>query len=399
MFRKLKKEIELTGNFFRKEMNAIRKDGGALLILFGALIIYPLVYSIAYQNEKVRDLETVIVDQDKSSTSRRLCQYIDQTEEINVVGEVNSIDEAHKMFDKGQIFGILLIPESFESDLFAGRQSDVSVYADGSYFLLYRQMISGSTKAIGTFAAGIEVKKMMMSGIPYEQALKARNPVAADLHFLYNTTSGYGSFIMPGLVIIILQQTLLIGIGMLGGTGKEKGRYSYLIPQKLKKREVIPILLGKSTAYLLLYLFNCIVVLIWFYRWYNYPDHGSYLHLFMLVIPFLLSTIFLGITLSVLFRSRESSIMFMVFLSPIVMFLSGISWPASSIPPVLYKLSHVFPTTIMIPAYLRMRIMGVEFSSVRHEYLMLLLQMFIYFLTASLAIYWSSKHRSRAEEK
>jgi ABC-2 type transport system permease protein len=397
MIKKLYTEIGLTGDFFLNEIRAIRKDSGALLILFGALIIYPLIYSIAYQKEIVRELKTIIVDQDKSSTSARLSMFINQAEEIQVVGEANSIDEAQKLFEDGQVSGILLIPQSFEADLFSGKQTDVSVYADGSYFLLYRQMISGSMKTIGTFAAGIEIKKMMMNGVLYKQAIKLRDPISADFHFLYNTTGGYGSFIMPGLIIIIIQQTLLIGIGMLGGTEKEKGRFSYMIPRKLSKREVLPILLGKSLAYLLLYLINCVITMLWFHSWFDYPDQGNYLHLLMLVIPFLLSTIFLGITLSVLFRKRESSIMFMVFLSLIVMFLSGISWPSSSIPPFLYNLAHIFPTTPMIPAYLRIRIMGVEFSSVQHEYFIMLIQMVIYFFTAYLAIFWSSKHRAKEQ--
>jgi len=395
MFKKLYTEISLTGDFFLKEVRAIRKDKGALLILFGALIIYPLVYSIAYHKEKVRELKTIIVDQDRSNTSARLSMLINQAEEIQVVGEISSIKEAQKLFEDGHISGILLIPKGFESDLFSNKQTDVSVYADGSYFLLYRQMISGSMKAIGTFAAGIEVKKMMLQGIPYKQAIISGDPVAADFHFLYNPTGGYGSFIMPGLIIIIIQQTLLIGIGMLGGTEKEKERYSYMVPRKLSKHEVVPILLGKSMAYLLLYLFNCVITMLWFHDWFGYPDQASYLHLAMLVIPFLLSTIFLGITLSVLFRKRESSIMFMVFLSLIVMFLSGISWPSSSIPSPFYYLAHIFPTTPMIPAYLRMRIMGVEFSYIQHEYFIMLIQMVVYFFTAYLAIFWSSKHRAK----
>lgn len=399
MFNQFKSGIRLTGNHFIDEVSAIRKDGGALLILFGALIIYPLVYSIAYKEEKVRELKTVVVDQDKSNSSARLAVFINQAEEIQLIGELSSISEAQALFEAGEISGIVLIPEGFEKDLFSGTQADVAVYADGSYFLIYRQLVSGSLKSIGTFSAGLEVKKMMLEGMPYAQAIKARDPLSTDMHFLYNSTGGYGSFIMPGLVLVIIQQTLLIGIGMLGGTVKEKGLYAYLIPRKLSKRGVIPVLLGKSMAYLLLYLFNCVVTLVWFYRWFHYPDHSSYLHVFMLVIPFLLSTIFLGMTLSVLFRKRESSIMFMVFLSPIVMFLSGISWPSASIPPLLYKLAHLFPATLMIPAYLRLRIMGVPFTSIRHEYLLMLAQTGAYFITAYLAVLWSSKHRFKKQPK
>jgi len=103
----------------------------------------------------------------------------------------------------------------------------------------------------------------------------------------------------------------------------------------------------------------------------------------------------MGITFSVLFKRRESSIMFMVFMSPIVIFLSGVSWPASSIPPFLYNLAHLFPSTIMIPAYLRVRSMGVGMYEIRHEYWQMLILMGFYFCTAALALYFSALHNAK----
>jgi ABC-2 type transport system permease protein len=135
--------------------------------------------------------------------------------------------------------------------------------------------------------------------------------------------------------------------------------------------------------------------MIWIHSWFNYPNQGSYLTVLMLTLPFLLSVIFMGITFSVVFKRRESSIMFMVFLSPIVVFLSGISWPASSIPPIVYNLAHLFPSTIMMPAYLRVRSMGVGIEAIKHEYFLMLLQMCFYFCTATVALYFSARHNAR----
>ena len=154
-------------------------------------------------------------------------------------------------------------------------------------------------------------------------------------------------------------------------------------------------LFGKSLSYLNIYAVNCILTMVWLHSWFSYPNQGSYLTVFMLTLPFLLSVIFMGITFSVLFKRRESSIMFMVFMSPIVIFLSGISWPASSIPPILYSLAHLFPSTLMIPAYLRVRSMGVGLHEIRSEYIQLLLQMGFYFCTAAIALYVSARHNAR----
>ncbi|MBL7968253.1 MAG: ABC transporter permease [Prolixibacteraceae bacterium] len=397
MFKKIYRGIEMTGQFYREEFRDIRRDSGAILILVGALMIYPIIYSIAYKNEVVRELKTTIVDLDRTTTSHQLIRMLEGAEQIEIVQSANSLDEARRDFFEGESGGIIVIPQHFEKDILTGKQANVSVFADGSYFLIYRQVVSGAVKSVGTFSAGVEVKKLMLEGKTYDQAVQLREPLVADIHFWFNPGSGYGSFVMPGIIIIILQQTLLVGIGMLGGTAKEKNRDSFLVPVALKKGGVLPILFGKTLAYLTIYTVNCVITMVWLHSWFGYANGGSYLSVLMLTLPFLLSVIFMGITISVLFKRRESSIMFMVFLSPIVVFLSGISWPASSVPALVYQLAHLFPSTIMVPAYLRIRTMGVDISAVRHEYLLLLLQMSFYFCTAVVALYFSAKHNARKD--
>ncbi len=394
MFKKIYTGIEMTGRYFREEFRNIRKDSGAILILMGALMIYPLAYAIAYKNEVLRELKVTLVDLDRTPTSRQLARMIDGTEQIKIDHEAMSLDEARKDFFEGGLGGIMVIPENFEKDILNGKQTNVSVFADGSYFLIYRQVVSGAVKSVGTFSAGVEIKKLMLEGKTYDQAMQLRDPLSADIHLWFNPDSGYGSFVMPGIIIIILQQTLLIGIGMLGGTGKEKKRDHFFVPETLKPSGVFPLLAGKSMAYLAIYAFNSVLTMVWLHSWFHYPNQGSYFTVLALALPFLLSVIFLGITISVLFKRRESSIMFMVFLSPIVVFLSGISWPASSIPSLVYWLAHIFPSTIMVPAYLRVRSMGVGLYEIRYEYGLMLIQAVMYFFTAALALYISARHQA-----
>ncbi len=387
----LSKGLEMTGQFYREELRNIRHDSGALLILVGAMLIYPLAYSIAYKNEVVRELKTTIVDLDHTSTSRQLVRMLNGTSQISINREANSLDEAQKDFYEGNSGGIVVIPEKFEKDILSGKQANVAVFADGSYFLIYRQLISGSVSAVGTFSAGVEIKKLMLQGKSYEQALQMRDPLQTDMHFWFNPGAGYGSFVMPGIIIVILQQTLLIGIGMVGGTAKEEKRDHFMVPVALKPGGVLPVLFGKTLSYLTIYAVNSIFTMVWIHSWFNYPDQGSYLTVVMLTLPYLLAVIFMGITFSVLFKRRESSIMFMVFLSPIVVFLSGISWPTSSIPPIVNTLAQLFPSSLMIPAYLRVRSMGAGIQDVRAEYFGMLLQIVAYFCTAVLALYVVAK--------
>jgi ABC-2 type transport system permease protein len=278
-----------------------------------------------------------------------------------------------------------MIPEGFEKDLLKGFQTSVSVYCDASYFLLYKETLTGTIQAAGTFSAGVEIKRMMAAGIGEEQAMQQRDPMPAKFYYLYNPSGSYGSYVMPGMILIILQQTLLIGIGMIGGAGKERRNNRIVKPGLRVRQGMFSVVFGKGLAYFVIYLANIAYTLVYLSKWFGFPDKGSFADICILLVPYLFSVIFLGLMISMLFHRREHSIMTLVFVSPIVLFISGLSWPVSSIPPLLYKLSHIFPSTSMIPAFLRIRTMGVSISDVRPEFLFLMAQMIIYFLLASFA--------------
>jgi ABC-2 type transport system permease protein len=391
----IRKGLDQIFHAFLNEWDSIFKDRGAILILLIAVWIYPLVYSIAYQNNVIREIPMTVVDNDNSALSRQLIRMIGATQEIEVKQETGNFREAEELFRDGKSKGIILIPEEFEKNILRGGQSHVGIYCDASYFLIYKESLRGSLRATGTLSAGIEIKRLMAAGATPEAAKMQRDPVTIKSYTLYNPAGSYGSYVMPGLILVIIQQTLLVGIGMIGGARREK--------QKLlatsKNHEVSAIfytLTGRSLAYFFLYSFNLIFTQIVLYHWFGFPDKGSMLDLWLLMVPFLFSVIFMGLTVSLLLTRREHSIMMLVFLSPVVLFVSGMSWPATSLPPLLYKLAHIFPSTSVIPAYLRIRTMGGTLADVRPELLFLIGQMVVYGALAMLSYRIFLHRRNRA---
>jgi ABC-2 type transport system permease protein len=145
----------------------------------------------------------------------------------------------------------------------------------------------------------------------------------------------------------------------------------------------IPVVLGKSTAYVFIYLFNALFTMYIVHDWFSFPEKGGFLQSLILIVPFLYTIAFLGLSISMFFRERVHSLMFMVFLSPIVLFFSGISWPAQSIPGILYNcVAKLFPSTTAIPAYIHLRVMGSGFQGIQGDTLFLLGQMVVFFVAA-----------------
>ncbi len=379
--------FQLAATHFINELKAIFTDSGALLILIGAVVIYPVIYSIAYYNETMTGLKVAVVDLDHSVASRKYTSMIDASSDLEVSYKPLDMTNAESLFMGNKISAIVLIPNGFGKKVLSGMQSDVAVYADASYFLKYRNTLLATTYSNAYFSGGISVLRYMGEGKSLQQAKVSNDPLPAYTHVLYNPSTGYGSFVMPGVILVIFQQTLLIGIGLLGGSFSESKASPFILPEKKRRKEIIPYISGKAGAYLLISLFNIAYATILVYHWFNYPDKANIIHVLMVMFPFLLSTIFLGIGVSTLFKHRESALVFMVFLSPIALFVCGLSWPILDIPKWLALLSKIMPSTTVIPAYLRLRTMGVGISEVKTEMIFLYVQAAVYFVSTLVYFY------------
>ncbi len=376
---------------FSDSLKTIFRDPGAILILLFASVAYPVVYSIAYSNDVIQEIPMVVIDNDQTASSRLWSQMLDATPQAEVVAKVEGMTQAEDYFWEGKAHGVLLIPKDFEKNLIKGEQATIGMYADASNFLFYKETFKSTMRTTSTMAAGVEFKKLLLKGNRPEQAISQIQPIKTRVYNLYNPEGSYGSFVMPGMIILILQQTMLIGIGLIGGAGRERKRdLNKTIGISLKNHPFVAII-GKSLAYFVIGTFNIIFTFVLVYNWFSFPSKGDFINIIILSIPFLFSVIFLGLAISLLFKHREHSIIFLVFLSPIVLFVSGLSWPVESIPKVLHGVFQIAPSTQMIPAYLRLRTMGVPLSDVSGEFSILLIQMVAYFLIAGFGFKYSMR--------
>jgi ABC-2 type transport system permease protein len=367
-----------------EEYRTIFTDKGVLMIFFGAIFFYSIFYPLPYTNEVLKDAPVAVVDLDHSSLSRKLSRMVDAHESTKVAAQTTSQLEAEQLFFARKVHGILIIPHGFERRILRKEQSTVAVYSDASYFLLYQQVMTGVSVATGTLSAGIEIKRMQARGFTEAQAKELRDPLPLVAVALFNPSGGYASYVVPAVLVMILQQTLLIGIGMLGGTAREH-RERNTVPHPEATGNVIANVLGKSAAYFSIYLFNAAYYFVVLPRLYNFPQRIDPLDLILLVLPFLLAVIFLGVALSKLFRHREASMLALMFTSLPALFLAGFSWPKEAIPVWLRAVSYLLPSTAGTDGLLRINQMGASLQDVRFDVFVLWGLVALYFFLACLS--------------
>ena len=385
-----------------RELKAVFSNKGTIMVLVVASLLYAFFYPLPYSPQLARELPVVVVDGDRSAMSRQLTQMADATEQVEVVEIVHSEAEAEAALAAGKALGVLVIPPHFERDIRRSERVIVGIYGDASYFLVYSQIATGLATATGTLSAGIEIRKLQATGYTEAAAYERRDPVPIDVFPLYNETSGYGHYVVPAVLVLILQQTLLVGIGMLGGVRREEdeaeaGPTSWK-PNPRRAWNNAQQLLGKSLAYLLIYAVHIAVYLFVVYEVYDFPRRGNVAEIYLYLLPFLLATTFLGMALSTLFRERETAIQILLFSSMPAIFISGFAWPPEGLPLWIQNVALALPSTSAMDGYLRLNHLGAGFYQVKDSWMTLWYLAAIYFVLALLFAAFGPRGEARTEK-
>ena len=383
------------------ELRLVLKDEGVLIFFVIVPLIYPLLYSWIYNNETVREVPVVVVDDSHSAMSRQFIRMCDASPDVQIKYYASDIDEAQMLVGRQIVKAIYRIPADFESNLMRMQQSVVSVYCDMSLMLTYKAAYQTALAVSQTMNKEIQIQ---LAGhyTKREEQIQAA-PLQCDDVALYNPGGGYGSAILPAVLMLILQQTLVLGIGMAAGTARETNRFSDLVPIQSHYHGTFRIVLGKAMVYFMIYAVMGTWLTVVVPRIFNFPHLAQWYNLLMLMLPYTLACIFFGITVSCLVRYRENVMLLMVFVSIPLLFLSGASWPQSAIPGFWQGISWLFPSTFGVRAYVRLNSMGGSIGDVLTEYQILWLHVLIYFVIACLVyrhqIQLACRHAEEATEE
>lgn len=363
-----------------KELKNVLKDQGVLMFLILVPIAYPILYSWIYNNEMTREVPVAVVDLSHSHTSREFTRMLDASPDTKVAVRYNSLAEAKECIGRGEAYGAVYFPEDFQTKLNRMEQTHVGVYCDMSLMLAYKAIFQTCTAIQGNMNSRIQIE---LSGNHTDREDEiSTKPLDFEEVPIFNNTAGYGNFIIPGVLMLIIQQTLLLGVGMAAGTAREKNNYGFLVPVDRHYRGVMRIIWGKSLAYFMIYMVMGTYLLCAVPYMFNFISLVSWKSLMLFILPYLLACIFFSMTISVLMRYRENVMLLVVFSSVPLLFMSGVSWPQSNIPSFWQGVSWLFPSTFGIRGYVRMNSMGATLEDISTEYHALWIQTVVYFVLA-----------------
>lgn len=364
---------------WKQECRSVFRDAGVLVFVLLVPLAYPLLYSFIYTGEAVHEVPVLVVNDSHSALSREYLRKVDATADVRIVGYCSNLEEARRQLDRHAAYGIVYVPREFSHDLARGRQTFVSIFCDMSGLLYYKALLMANTAV--SLDMNRDIKARRAGNTTLREDELTAYPIAYDEVALFNPTTGFAAFLIPAVLVLILQQTLLLGIGMGAGTQRETNRFCQLVPVDRRYGGTMRIVTGKALCYLPLYALVSFYVLGIVPKLFSLNQIGNACDIAVFILPYLLACIFFAMTCTLLVRNREACMLLFVFTSVPLLFISGISWPGSAVPPFWQSVSWIFPSTFGINGFVKLNNMGATLHETGSEWRALWMQCGVYFVT------------------
>ena len=387
---------------FCHEFHQIFSDGGVLLIFLVAGLVYPLLYNVVYLNGIVSDTPVAIVDDADCADSHRFIREIDATREVAVVAKCVNMPEAEKLMQERKVNGIIYFPSDFGEKLARMETATMSVYADMSSFLYYKNALMATNFVMLHEIGQIQMTRYSLTGMTAQEASQVIKPVGYEDNNPYNRASSYSFFLISAILMIIIQQTLFYGMSLLVGTARERNHSFATLPDKLEGHGLVRCVLGRGAAYWLLYLAIGMYIAFIVPAIFGIPQRGEFHDVLAMLMFFITDCVFFSMFWSTLITRRESVFVLFLAVSPIALFLTGCSWPTVAFPGFWKVFSYIFPSTFGVQAYINLSTAGGDMGAAGSQMGVMILQTIIYFSLACVAVFcenWYIRHKEIINEK
>lgn len=341
-------------------------DEGVIIFFLVLCLVYPILYALIYNTELPRDVAVVVIDDDRSADSRQFIRSLDATPEVWVKQYVSSMDEARRCLNEKQCYGIIHLSNGFGNKIHRLEQTYVELYCDMSAMFRYKQILTAATNVQLETNALLQHERLNMLPINVSPGTIGNEQVA-----LGNTGMGLASAVLPAIFILVLQQSMLLGICMLHGGSRERRLHNRGADPLEIPAGVGASILGKTLCYWMIYIIPTMYTLFIAPKFFDFPQVGDLRDILVLALPFLLASAFMGQALKVFANDRESTFIALVFTSVIFVFLSGISWPRASMSPLWLIAGNFVPSTWAVNAYVQMQTNGATLHQQATPYVML----------------------------
>jgi ABC-2 type transport system permease protein len=313
-----------------KEFLQLRRDRLTFAMMTGLPAIQLLLFGYAIQTD-VRRLPTVVVDESRTSESRALIQVLVNTDNFTVVSAVPDRATAKRWIERGAARVALVIPPEYQRNIRGGHTGIAQMLIDAA-----------DPQSSGAAIAGAQLAAQARGAQLLASQYKIRPPVEIRVRPWYNAAQKSATFIVPGIVGILLTITMTLITSTAIVKERERGTLEQLIVTPISRTSLM---LGKLVPFVLVGYVQMSVILALGVVFFDIPIMGSLVLLYALALVFIVASLGVGLLISTIARSQVQAMQLSFFFMLPNILLSGYIFPRAAMPEPAQWVGALLPLT------------------------------------------------------
>lgn len=352
----------------RRELRLLWTDSRTRSVVFLAPFLYASLFCVVYVNHTLSDLPIAVVQHDDSAAARSLIRMMDASPKLRVAKIAFSPEELKDLIYDQSVDAAIVIPRDFTRRLKQGKDARIAAYVNAASMVAANTAAKAINEVVGTFSAGVEMRTLMKKGESLENAKAKWSPVKLELRTLFNPAFNYSNFMVPGLLIAILQQVILLGLALCWTGEKERGTLKEVLAIS---RSPVELFLGKALPYLVVNFIVAEFYLRVLFPLNDIPMEGSWLVAVPFTALFVFTIVTWGMWVGCLFKTRLFATQALMFVAMPSFVLSGFTWPMEAMPAVARFLAHLLPMTYFVTSFRSVYLGGAPLRFISQDALIL----------------------------
>ena len=318
------------------------------MLIFFVPLLYAFFFGAVYSQGILTGIPLAVVDLDHSALSREVIKSFENSPRFSIVQDITTYPLLEEGMRKSVIRAGVVIPENFARDADLHRGTEILTVYDGSNLIWGYNIRKYTLEVVNQFNTGHASSYMAGLGLTKKEITNILDTLSTNIDVWYNPTFSYTSYMLYGLIMLVIHQICLLSASLTVTREKEKNCWIQFLSSPLPAWKIF---LGKSLPYFLTGFFNY-VLLIWFItRFVQIKIEGSVFLMALLGLLYTVVIISAGFYLSLKAKNSLQATRFIMLLSVPLLMVSGYTWPQTHIPAFINNFASLIPFTWMAEGF------------------------------------------------
>ena len=192
---------------FKCELKKFFSTPKNFIFLFLGPMFFTIFFGFVYQNDYLNDISMVVLDYDNTSISRKIVEDFDRNGRFDIVYFAKNQKEFKEMIESRKVKSAIFIPHDFEKNIKSSKGATLGFYVDETNIAIGNNALSVANNIINSINKDISLSYIKERNSNLN--ISSIEPFKITSRILYDSKLSYKYYVMPGIILVLVQQLFL----------------------------------------------------------------------------------------------------------------------------------------------------------------------------------------------